>query len=200
MRQERIVQDISSLPTYAFGSRVTMWWGTLGFCALEGTGFAIAVATYLYLMQTNNEWPLSAPPPGYWPGTIISILLLMSLVPNQMIKRRARMEDLPSVQKFLIVMSGIGLLAVAMRFYEFRHLNVGWDDNAYGSILWIILGLHATHLITDLGDTLVLTALMFTRHAHGKRFSDTEDNAFYWDFVVLSWLPLYVLIYWVPRW
>jgi heme/copper-type cytochrome/quinol oxidase subunit 3 len=200
MRTERIVQDVSSLPTYAFGSRMTMWWGTIGFCALEGTGFAIAVATYLYLMQVNNVWPLSAPPPGYWPGTILTILLLASLWPNQIIKQRARLEDLPAVQRLLFLMSGISLLAVAIRFYEFRHLNVGWDENAYGSILWIILGLHATHLITDLGDTLVVTVLMCTRHAHGRRFSDVEDNAVYWDFVVLSWLPLYLLLYSVPRW
>jgi hypothetical protein len=37
---------------------------------------------------------------------------------------------------------------------------------------------------------------MFTRHAHGKRFSDVEDNAFYWNFVVVVWLFLYVLLYW----
>ena len=26
-----------------------------------------------------------------------------------------------------------------------------------------------------------------------------SDNAFYWDFVVVSWIPIYLLIYWVPR-
>ena len=62
-------------------------------------------------------------------------------------------------------------MLVAIRFYEFTQLNVRWDQNAYGSVTWLLLGLHATHIITDLGDTLVLTALMFTRHAHGKRFS-----------------------------
>jgi len=41
---------------------------------------------------------------------------------------------------------------------------------------------------------------MFTRHARaGSRFSDVNDNAFYWDFVVASWIPIYLLIYWVPR-
>jgi heme/copper-type cytochrome/quinol oxidase subunit 3 len=40
---------------------------------------------------------------------------------------------------------------------------------------------------------------MFTRHGTGKRFSDAEDNAFYWYFVVLSWLPLYAVLYWLPR-
>jgi heme/copper-type cytochrome/quinol oxidase subunit 3 len=96
-------------------------------------------------------------------------------------------------------MSGVGLLTLAIRAFEFAHLNVSWDQNAYGSILWVILGLHATHLVTDVGDTLVLTVLMFTRHATPRRFSDVTDNAFYRYFVVLSWLPLYFLIYWVPR-
>ena len=43
------------------------------------------------------------------------------------------------------------------------------------------------------------SSLMFTRHAKGKRFSDVSDNAFYWYFVVASWVPLYALIYGVPR-
>ena len=50
------------------------------------------------------------------------------------------------------------------------------------------------------GDTIVLTVLMFTRHGHGKRFSDVGDNAFYWYFVVASWLPIYMILYWLPRW
>jgi len=46
----------------------------------------------------------------------------------------------------------------------------------------------------------VLTALMFTRHGYqGRRFSDVDDNAFYWDFVVVSWLPVYFILYWFPR-
>jgi heme/copper-type cytochrome/quinol oxidase subunit 3 len=200
MKARRVVHNVSSLPTYAFGSRVPMWWGTLGFCALEGMGFAITVAAYFYLMQVNDEWPLSAPPADYWPGTIFTAVLLASAWPNYIIKKYAIQEDLLKIQRLLLLMSAIGIVLVAIRFLEFRHLNVAWDDNAYGSIIWIILGLHATHIITDLADTLVLTALMHTRHAHGKRFADVEDNAFYWNFVILSWLPLYLLIYWVPRW
>jgi heme/copper-type cytochrome/quinol oxidase subunit 3 len=62
-----------------------------------------------------------------------------------------------------------------------------------------VLGLHATHLLTDLGDTIVLAVLMFTRHVTERRFSDVSDNAFYWYFVVGSWVPLYALLYGVPR-
>jgi heme/copper-type cytochrome/quinol oxidase subunit 3 len=41
---------------------------------------------------------------------------------------------------------------------------------------------------------------MFTRHGYeGRRFSDVYDNASYWDFVVVSWLPVYFILYWFPR-
>jgi heme/copper-type cytochrome/quinol oxidase subunit 3 len=96
-------------------------------------------------------------------------------------------------------MSVIGLAVLALRAMEFTTLGIRWDDNAYGSIVWVLLGLHTTHVLTDLGDTLVLTALMFTKHARGRRFSDVSDNAYYWNFVVIAWLPIYALIYFAPR-
>jgi len=197
--KERPVQDVSALPTYGFGATSTPWWGTLAFVAIEGGGFAVVISAYLYLVFINPDWPLKAPPPNHWPATILTLILLASLWPNQRSDTVARAHDLGHVQRLLVAMSAIGLLTLAIRGYEFANLNVRWDANAYGSILWIILGLHTTHLATDVADTLVLTALMFTRRATERRFSDVTDNVFYWYFVVLSWLPLYGLIYWVPR-
>jgi len=195
----RVGADVSRLPTFGFGATSTPWWGTLAFIAIEGTGFAIVAGAYLYLAVVNAQWRMDAPPPNHWPGTILTILLLVSLWPNHWTATVARRENLAKVQIGLLVMSAVAVIAIAIRAFEFAHLNVRWDQNAYGSMLWVVLGLHATHLITDAMDTFVLTALMFTRHAQPRRFSDVTDNAFYWDFVVASWLPLYVLIYWVPR-
>jgi cytochrome c oxidase subunit 3 len=195
----RVAQNVSALPTWGFSTRSTPWWGTIAFIAIEGTAFGLAIGTYVYLYTANAEWPLDAPPPNHWPGTLMLLLLLASIWPTYLTDRVAREQALGKVRLWLVIMSAVGLLTIAIRAFEFAHLNVSWDQNAYGSILWVILGLHATHLITDVGDTLVLTALMFTRHARPRRFSDVTDNAFYWYFVVLSWLPLYFLIYWVPR-
>jgi cytochrome c oxidase subunit 3 len=42
--------------------------------------------------------------------------------------------------------------------------------------------------------------VMFTRHGlKAKRYVDVSENALYWDFVVLWWLPIYAVIYWLPR-
>jgi heme/copper-type cytochrome/quinol oxidase subunit 3 len=201
MNERPVVLDLSDLPTYGFSSRATTWWGTLAYCTLEGTGFALAIGIYLYLLVMNaGEWPMQAEPADLLPGTTITALMLLSLIPNQWVKRRAKQLDLKSVRLGLVAMSLVGLLVLGVRVYEFPALNIWWDTNAYGSVLWLILGLHTAHVATDVGDTLVVTALMFTRHGRApRRFTDVEDNAFYWYFVVLSWLPLYGLIYWMPR-
>ena len=198
--KEKTVTDVSRLPTNGFGPRSMTWWGTLAFMSLEGMGFALSIATYLYLMVLAQKWPLNSPPPDLLPGTLVTLLLIISEPLNILIDRWARREDLRKVRIGLVGMSIFGILPLVVRGFEFGGLNVRWDSDAYGSTVWFLLGLHTTHLLTDVADTVVLTALMFTRHGeNGRRFSDVSDNAFYWDFVILSWLPIYFLIYWVPR-
>ncbi|HMD34025.1 MAG TPA: cytochrome c oxidase subunit 3, partial [Vicinamibacterales bacterium] len=87
----------------------------------------------------------------------------------------------------------------AIRWFEFLSLNVRWDHDAYGSIVWLLLGLHTTHILTDVLDTGVLTVLMFTGPIEERRFVDVSENAVYWYFVVAAWLPIYGVLYWAPR-
>ena len=101
--------------------------------------------------------------------------------------------------ELMIVLTLIGLIILVLRVFEFRAMDVSFRDNAYGSIVYAVLALHTAHLLTDFIDSCVLTVLMFTKHAEGRRFVDVSENAFYWYFVVLVWLPIYVPIYWVPR-
>ena len=77
-----------------------------------------------------------------------------------------------------------------------------WYDNAYGSIMWALLLLHTTHILTDWVDTPGARRPDASRR-HGqesRRMVDVSENAIYWRFVWLAWLPIYLLIYWLPRW
>jgi cytochrome c oxidase subunit III len=196
----KVVADVSSLPNHGMGSASLTWWGTLAFIFIEGTGFALAVATYLYLQSVAPVWPLSAQPPDLIAGSLITVVLLASVLPNIFLSLWAERRNLRLVRLGLLLMSVLGAVPLVIRMFEFAALNVQWDTNAYGSVVWLLLGLHTSHLITDLADTLVLTALMFTRHADNKRrYGDVQDNAMYWNFVVLAWLPIYGCIYWIPR-
>ena len=121
-------------------------------------------------------------------------------MPNQWAKSAGERLDLRGVRIWMAVMILFAFVATAIRFVEFRHLNCRWDQNAYGSIVWVSMGAHLTHLVTDVLDSIVLLALMIVGPIEGKRFTDVSENAIYWYFVVALWVPLYVIIYWVPRW
>jgi heme/copper-type cytochrome/quinol oxidase subunit 3 len=176
-----------------------MWWGTLGLMAIEGTVFALAVVTYFYLRGRAVVWPLNEPPPALLWGTANTILLLASLWPNHLAKRAAERFDLDGVRRWLAVCLLASLLFLVMRGLEFHVLHCRWYDDAYGSAVWLLLGLHTTHLVTDTWDTGVLLALSWSGPFESKRHVDVSENALYWVFVVLSWLPIYAVIYWVPR-
>ena len=198
--KQRTVLDLSKLPLHGLGTASVTWWGTLSFMLIEGTGFALVIAVYLYLMSLAPSWPLNARPPDLLPGTLVTIVLVISLVPNIVLSRWAEQQDLRKVRIGMIVMSVLGIVPLIIRIFEFPALNINWDTNAYGSIVWTLLGLHTTHILTDLVDTLVLAVLMFTRHGgNPRRFGDVQDNAMYWNFVVGTWLPLYGCIYWLAR-
>jgi cytochrome c oxidase subunit 3 len=198
--QTEVVTDLSHLPMHGFGSASPTWWGTLAFMLLEAMGFGLGIAIYLYLYALALEWPLGAPLPDLGPGTVLTALLAISIVPNLLLARWAEGGKLGKVRIGLVVMSLVPIPPLVLRGFEFPALHTLWDSNAYGSITWTLLGLHTTHLIADLIETWVLTVLMFTRHGpNRRRFGDIQDNALYWNFVVLAWLPLYACIYWVPR-
>jgi heme/copper-type cytochrome/quinol oxidase subunit 3 len=196
----RVAADLSELPTSGFGPRSIMWWGTLCFIGIETAGFLLAIAAYLLLADRAPAWPPSLPLPALFPGTLLTALLIVSAVPNAFAVRAAKAHRVSSVRLGMVLLCVFSILPVIVRCFEFAALNVRWDDQAYGSIVWTLLGLHTVHLVTDVIDTLVLTALMFTKHGHlGRRLSDVEDNSFYWNFVIVSWLPIYFIIYWFPR-
>ncbi|MBS0644142.1 MAG: cytochrome C oxidase subunit III [Proteobacteria bacterium] len=195
----RPVLDVSDLPLHGSGSASPTWWGTLAFMLIEGTGFVLLIAVYLYLASLASTWPLGAPAPAPWAGIAFSALLLVSLVPNFLVARWAERRDVRRVRIGLVIMTLFGVVPLVPRAFEFPALHVMWDSNAYGSITWTLLGLHTTHLVTDLIDTIVLLALMCTRHgANPRRLGDVQDNALYWNFVVVTWLPIFACIYGVP--
>jgi heme/copper-type cytochrome/quinol oxidase subunit 3 len=194
------VVDAARLPSFAFGHQSLMWWGTLGIMAIEGMAFALAAVMYFYIWTREGAWPPDTLPPELRWGTLTLLILLASVVPNEYTKRAAERFDLRGVRIGLVVCILFGIAFIGVRALEFTTLNVYWDSNAYGSAVYLLLGLHTTHLVTDVADSVVLAVLMFTGPLEGSRFADVSENAMYWYFVVAAWIPIYAIIYLAPRW
>jgi len=200
-RVPRFTDDVAALPTHRFGPASLTWWGVMAFMVIEGVAFAMAIAAYFFLMGHEQGWPPEGrEAPDLLAGTLFTIIMLASEVPNTMVKKAAQRHDVVKVRRLMPVIVAIGVVLLVIRGFEFNSLNVRWTDDAYGSIVWALLILHAAHILTDWIDTVVLAVLMRTRVGfEGRRLVDVDENALYWRFVWLTWLPIYVMIYWVPR-
>lgn len=191
--------DVSTLPSFAFSHRSLMWWATGGMMCIEGFAFALAGVMLLYLRVHAPLWPLASLPPVLTWGTVNTVVMLSSLVPNHFTKKAAEKLDLPRTRLGMLVCLAWSAVFLGVRWLEFDNLNCRWDDDAYGSIVWLLLGLHTVHLLTDFVDSAVLSALLFKTPLPARRFVDVSESAVYWYFVVLAWLPIYALIYLLPQ-
>ena len=197
----RFTDSVADLPTYKFGPSSLTWWGIIGYMVIEGAAFGLAFAAYFFLMGHEQGWPPEGrQAPDVLAGTLFTILILLSEIPNTMIKKAAEKRDVPAIRMLMPLLVAIGAVLLVIRGFEFNSLNCRWTDDAYSSIIWALLLLHTTHILTDWVDTIVLWLLMRTNLGwDGRRLVDTDENCLYWRYVWLLWLPIYLMIYWVPR-
>jgi cytochrome c oxidase subunit III len=201
MSTQRRVLDVSMLPdTGEFGHHGLIWWGTVGFMVIEGSMFAIVLVAYFYLRLKVAEWPPSLPNPDLTIGTANLLLVFVSCLPNALAKKAAEEQQLSRTRLWLTVVTVFGVGNVILRAFEYPALNCRWDDNAYASITWLLLSLHTVHIATDVVDSAVLVALAFLGPMTRSRFIDVSENSLYWYFIVAWWIPIYLVVYWAPRW
>jgi heme/copper-type cytochrome/quinol oxidase subunit 3 len=123
--RERVVADFSGLPPHGMHTASPTWWGTLAFMLIEGTGFALAIAVYLYLMSLATTWPINSPRPNLLPGTLVTLVLVGSVVPNYLISRWAEQQD--AIQTNLVVNTDRRTYLIELRSREKSYMpSVAW--------------------------------------------------------------------------
>src|SRR4051794_27173106 len=102
-----------------------MWWGVFGLILIEGMGFALAIGAYFYLVTRMSSWPPDGvvPPDLRW-GTINTLILLASLVPNELAKRAGKHVHLGGARLWLVVCVLFAVAFNVVRIFEFRSLHV----------------------------------------------------------------------------
>ena len=193
--------DVSEYPDIAFGHRDLMWWGTVGFMVIEGFTLALCLVVYLYLWKNFETWPPAGTEvPTLLAPTVQLAVMLASLPLMNRMQRAAQRFDLRAVRLALAASSALIVAMCVLRALELRALHVRWDTNAYGSAQWLVVGTHGTLLLVEAVEMIGMAAVFWFGATEEKHFSDVADVALYWEFLVLAWLPVYVLCFLGPRW
>jgi heme/copper-type cytochrome/quinol oxidase subunit 3 len=191
--------DVAAVDTHGFGPRSTLWWGVLTLLSIEGMGMVMVGVGLLYYRQNFAAWPpAGTPPPGLAAAVANTALLLVSVAPMALTSMAARRFDRLWTGLGFALLTVIGGASCVLRGFELAALNCRWDDHAYGSAVWLLVGMHFAHLIGATVENALLTAAIFGP-VEPKHYVDGDSNAFYWYFVVGTWLPIFALVYLWPR-
>jgi heme/copper-type cytochrome/quinol oxidase subunit 3 len=183
------------------GSRPNGWWGMVLLIATEATLFALLLATYFYLRtRTSAGWPPDRlSDPKILKPLLATIILVLSSAPIAIAARAAGRLRPAAARIGVLFAVGLG---VAFLIFQYLLVQESLDKfrpgkDAYGSIFYTLIGLHAAHVAA--GVLLALWAF-----ARSVRFDRTailtvRVTTLYWHFVNVVAVVVFLTLYLSPR-
>jgi cytochrome c oxidase subunit III len=194
------VLDVSRYSPYNSGSAATLWWGFIGLITIEIVVFSSLISSYFYLRLVAREWPpAGVAPPDLTISTINTALLIASSVCVHLADQGIRKGNARRLKVGLGVAAVIVLVFLVLKGLEYSKMEYRWDSHAYGAIVWTLTGFHTAHVVTLVLKTLVVETLALRGYFNAERNLGVQVNGLYWHFVVVVWLPIYFVVYYVPR-
>lgn len=197
---EHDANTIASLPTNVSGEQSTGWWGVVLLIAIETTVFSALIVSYLYLYSNATAWPPSdIPVPDLLMPSIMTVILVASSIPIVWADRGVRKNNRNQLVIGYVISFLLGLAFLVLKVIEFSDKSYQWDDHAYGSIFWLVSGFHALHLTAALLKNASTQVLAWMDYFHHNRFVFVQTTAIYWNFVVILWIPIFIVLYLFPH-
>jgi heme/copper-type cytochrome/quinol oxidase subunit 3 len=199
--KRRPALDAATPPDQGLSWHAPIWWGNKLIIVIESAGFAVLIATYFYIRHNFDSWPPARTQLPDLPIPTLNVaILVVSILPMWYVEKLARGHDKAKViGGLLLVCVVFGIVAAVLRILEFESVHTRWNANAYGAIVWSILGVHFAHIIAATFETLSIGVSIFAGPVEEKSYADVTANAVYWYFVALSWVVFYALVFLVPR-
>jgi cytochrome c oxidase subunit 3 len=174
-------------------SRLVAKTGLGVFLVVAGALFTLFISAYSMRLQMADWWPLPVPR-LLWFSTG---LLILSCVALEGAKLSARRGEIEQVQAGLLAGGGFVIAFLAGQLLAWRELSAeGYflASNPANSFFYLITGLHGLHV---LGGLVALSRTII----RSRRTTDAgtvrlgvELCATYWNFLLLVWLVLFVLL------
>lgn len=189
------------LPTTLNGLQSPVYWGMLALVAIETVVFATLLSSYFYLRLLSDEWPpAGVPNPKLLLPVINTVVLLTSSGVLLWATRALSRGD----QRRLKIGLGIAIVLEGVFFTIKMVVSTGlpfsWSDHAYGSIFASIDRLHSLHVVVAIVMAIVVEILAFRGEFDAEHRLGIQAVNIYWQFVALIWLPVFFVLFLVPRW
>jgi cytochrome c oxidase subunit III len=170
----------------------TAWWGMVVLITTEAMIFLALISAYFFVRSSSTTWPLGGIEPPELPPTIFfTVILLGSSIPIFWMEHALGRGHMRQVEIGLLISFVMGAAFLVNTAYDFRHMGFGWRDNTYASLFYVILGLHALHVLAGLLMNATVQAKALTGRVTPEHHVSPEVFALYWHFVDGVWILVF---------
>jgi heme/copper-type cytochrome/quinol oxidase subunit 3 len=181
----------STKPSYS-----TAWWGMVTLISTESMVFVILLGSYFFLRASAKVWPVGGiAPPELHLSVPFSFVLWGSSIPIFYAEAAIKRGSQSGLRSGLLVSGMMGLAFLGYTLYDFNKLTFGWRTNAYGSIFYLIVGLHALHVFVGLCMNAIVEIKAWQGKFSATRFTTVEVFALYWHFVDAVWIAVFASLF-----
>jgi cytochrome c oxidase subunit 3 len=169
--------------------KFTLWIG-IGSILMMFAGLTSA-----YIVKRNQaNWTTFDLPLAFWYSTAAIIASSITLV---VAGRSFKERQMARYRRLMTATIVLGVLFIALQVIGFKQLwsiGVTLQKNVSFSFLYVIVGLHAAHVIGGIIALFVLFAKAFSAKTRTYNAVPVEVTSIYWHFVDILWIYLLLFL------
>ncbi|HLG67616.1 MAG TPA: heme-copper oxidase subunit III [Acidimicrobiales bacterium] len=182
----RIVHDRP--PMLAIG--VMIWLGS------ELMFFSGLFAAFFTIRAEHTVWPPAGTDLDTIQAGVFTAILVSSSFTMQWAVHQVEWQNRPSARRWIAATLVLGSMFIANQAYEWVTFTTRASTNAYGSLFFIMTGLHGLHVSLGLVAMVFLLGRMKGRAAGDPgELSVVQGVSYYWHFVDVVWIGLYSCLF-----
>jgi len=155
--------------------------------------FASLTSAYI-VRRADGNWTNFELPSLFWTTTVV---ILLSSVTMQWAYFAAKRDDLKVVRLMSVLTAILGLIFLVGQlegWYQLNNQGVRLIGNPSGSFVFVLVLVHAVHLISAFIFVLIILGSAFRGRIGSRRLLSIEMCATYWHFLGGLWLYLFVFL------
>lgn len=175
------------------------WWGTVLLGGVLATTYGALYFTYVYVRVASADWPPAGIlPPALGLPSLSALALAASAACMRWAARHETTGALAAYRAGVILTAGLGAAHAGLLLAGWAGQPFGVSDHAYGSLYYVLPGIHLVILGIGLLIALVLLALSWHPEGRATLHVGTRSLAFYWYLAAIGGVVLLAVVSLLP--
>jgi cytochrome c oxidase subunit 3 len=157
--------------------------------------FSGLFAAFFTIRSSNAVWPPAKIHLDTIQALVFTFVLLASSPTMQLAVWAQERKEFKKANAWLLTSLLLGAAFLANQMYEWKTLPLTPKTNAYGSLFFIMSGLHGLHVLLGLVAMIALMGRLRGQKGDPGETAVFQGVSYYWHFVDIVWIGLFSCLF-----